>query len=112
MSTPVKVTATFFATVKPTFGTRWDQAVGTVPSVRHIRVTGITQKRPAKPDGVVVKLTLQFNEQAFLPLQPAAVIDIPDSMVEIAQVVDVEALDENDQAVAEHLAAQLRSGRG
>lgn len=99
-----QVQATFFAQVVPTFGTRYDSALGTVDCVRNVRVTAITQKRPDKPKGVVVKLTLRFNEEAFLPLKPSAVIDIPDSLVQIAQIVEVEAEDENDAAVAEHLA--------
>jgi hypothetical protein len=102
------VKATFFAVVKPKFGRRYDPALGHVDCVDSVRVIGVFQKRPAKPDGVAVKLTLEFTEQAFMPLQPAATISIPDSMVQMAQVVEVEALDENDQAVAEHLALALR----
>lgn len=104
-----KVSATFYAVVKPKFGRRYNSALGhSAEYVDSIRVIGMFQKRPTKPDGVAVKLTLEFNEQAFMPLQPAATISIPDSMVLMSQVVDVEALDENDQAVAEHLAAKLR----
>lgn len=103
----VKVEATFYAQVVPTFGTRYDRTLGTrVDTVSKVRVLAITQSRPAKPKGVVVKLTLRFNEEAFLPLKPAAVIDIPDSLVHMAQVVDVEAEDENDAAVAAYLAGQ------
>jgi hypothetical protein len=101
------VEAEFYAVVKPKFGRsgRNNQHVATVDS---IRVTGITQKRPAKPDGVVVKLKLQFNEEAFLPLQPAATILIPDSMLHSAQQIEVDVMDENDVGVVEHLANMAR----
>lgn len=98
----------FFATVKPTFGTRYVQQVGTVDCVKSIRVTNITQKRPAKPDGVVVQLRLRFNEAAFLPLKPSAVIEIPDSMVLIAQDIEVIADDPNDDAAVAIAAAFAR----
>jgi hypothetical protein len=110
MSTPPnKVETTFYAQVVPKFGRRWDRATGTwIDKVDSVTCKTITQKRPAKPAGVVVKLTLRFNEAAFLPLKPAATIEIPDSLVAISQEVDVEALDENDQAVATYLAEQAR----
>lgn len=111
MATPKQVTATFWAAVVPTFGRRW-QAGGYVTVVDSVRVNKIWQKQPTKsqlPSGaVVVKLSLRFNEQAFLPLAPVAVIDIPDSMLQMGQVVEVEALDENDVGVAEHLARVAR----
>jgi len=107
-----QVEATFYAQVVPTFGWRYDKTTGSGGNgVSKVRVVSITQSRPNKPKGVVVKLTLRFNEQAFLPLQPAAVIEIPDSMVQIAQAVEVEAEDENGQAVAEFLADQVRQGQ-
>lgn len=110
MSTPRQVSATFFAIVEPKFGWRFDSQQGQrVECVDSVRVVQILQNRPKSPKGVCVKLTLRFNEQAFMPLKPAAVIDIPDSMVTIGEVVEVEALDENDQAVVEHLAAMARS---
>jgi len=104
-----QVSTTFYAVVKPKFGRRWDTNLGHVDCVDSIRVTGITQKRPAKPDGVVCKLTLRFNEQAFMPLQPQAVIEIPDSLIAVQQDIEVEAEDPNDAAVAAALAARFKS---
>jgi len=107
-----QVDATFYAQVEPTFGTRYVQNVGSVPAVKNIRVVAITQTQPGKPRSkcVVVKLTLRFNEEAFLPLSPAAVIEIPDSMVAAGSVIEVVANDgdENATAVAEHLAKIAR----
>jgi hypothetical protein len=104
-----QVEATFYALVEARFGRRWDSTASKqVDGVVGVKVTQILQKRPAKPKGVCVKLTLRFNEQAFMPLAPAAVIDIPDSLVLMGQDVEVEAEDENDAAVAEYLADRLR----
>lgn len=112
MGTTKQVTATFWAAVVPKFGTRYVTGQGSVPTVTDVSVSKIWQKQPTKtqlPSGaVVVKLSLRFNEQAFLPLAPVAVIDIPDSMLQMHQVVEVEALDENDAGVAEHLARMAR----
>jgi len=103
-----QVETTFYAVVKPKFGRRWDSSVSRqVDCVDSIRVTGITQKRPAKPDGVVCKLTLRFNEVAFMPLQPQAVIEIPDSLIAVQQDIEVEAEDPNDAAVAAALASRF-----
>jgi hypothetical protein len=112
MSTPLglnQVEAVFFATVKPTFGKKYKPNMGPVDCVKSIRVTNVTQKRPAKPDGVVVQLRLRFNEAAFMPLQPSAVIEIPDSMIAIAHDIEVEADDPNDAAAVAVAAAAGRA---
>jgi hypothetical protein len=106
-----KVSATFYAAVVPVFRKRWISGAWE-DRVDNLKVKRIWQSRPDKAQiqagTVVVKLTVRFNEDAFLPLAPAAVIDIPDSMVQAGQVVEVEALDENDLAVAEHLAKMAK----
>lgn len=112
---PHQVKATFYAQVIPSFGSRWDVHQKTsVHGVTKITVAAITQSRPKKPrsGAVVVKLTLRFNEQAFMPLAPSAVIDIPDSLIQIGQVVEVEAADENGVAVAEYLASRAQAVSG
>lgn len=104
-----KVTATFYAVVEPKVENRYDHKIsGRRDMVTSARVTQVLQKRPDKPKGVVVKLELEFNEEAFLPLSPTAKISIPDSMLQSAQSVEVEAYDENDQGVAAHLAQMAR----
>lgn len=104
-----QVSTTFYAIVEPTFGTTWDPAAGRVDCVKSIKVTSILQNKPTSmKKGVAVKLTLRFNEQAFMPLAPVAVIDIPDSMVALASDIEVEAVDDNGAAVAQYLASTLR----
>jgi len=109
--TPDQVETTFFLTVEPKFGMVW-RGNKRQHGVEKITVKSVTQSRPAKPNGVVVKLTIRFNEAAFLPLQPQAVIEIPDAFTSIAQAVEVEAEDENGVKVAEYLASQARGASG
>lgn len=110
MAPPVKVKTTFYAQVKPKFGRRYDPIQGYIDCVDSISVVTITQKKPVRPQSGchVVKLTIQLSEQVFMPLMPAAIIDIPDSAILANDTVEVEAVDENSQRVAEHLAAALR----
>jgi len=114
-SSPVHtVEATFYAQVVPTFGNRWDSTQKhSVPGVTSIKVATITQQRPNKPQSkaVVIKLTLRFSEAAFMPLQPQAVIDIPDVLTQVGQTVVIEADDPSDggsQAAVDYLAAVAR----
>lgn len=99
------VDAKFFAQVEATkVGTRFDsKSSGTVPEVQGARVVSITQSRPAKPKSgcVVVELTLRVPEGVFLPLQPAAIIDLPDTLVQAGTLIEVEADDGNGMAVAQ-----------
>lgn len=62
---------TCFLQVEPTFFNS-----GTV---REISVARVTQKRPKQPlpGSVVVKLTVDIADAAFMPLAPAAVVEIP-----------------------------------
>jgi hypothetical protein len=112
VSTGRRVTARVFAQVKPTFGTRYDSAQGQhLPTVTSITIVSTTKSRsPAKAGCVVVELKLDFPEQAFLPLQPTAVITIPDNFVGL-DTIEIEALDPtdmNDDQVAAYLASQGR----
>lgn len=115
--TPAKqVTATFYAQVKAKITkNRWDATIASyVDQVDSITVQTITQKRPAKPASgcVVVKLQLRFNEAAFLPLSPSAVVDIPDSLIMQNQVITVVADDPNDAAAVAVAAAAARAAVG
>lgn len=111
-TTPKKVSATFYAAVVPTWGRRWINGAWE-QRVDDLKVKRIWQQKPDKAQitagTVVVKLTIRFNEDAFLPLAPVAVIDIPDSVVQASQTIEVEAFDENDQAVAQFLAEQVKA---
>jgi hypothetical protein len=113
MTPPRTVDAVVYAQVKAKFGTRYDSALTKrVQCVESIKVESITQSRTdAKAGCVVLTLTLRFPEKVFLPLQPAAVIVIPDNFVGL-DMVEVEATDPTDmnaEQVAEYLAAQGRS---
>lgn len=108
------VDATFYAQVEPKFARRWSrQHNAQVQYVESAKVVAFTQSKPAKPKGgtVTVKLTLRFPEAAFLPLEPAAIIDIPASLTS-ANVISVEAVDPNDAGVADYLATQARAAVG
>lgn len=61
--------------------------------VRSIKAVNLTQKRPTqpRPGAVMVKLTLRMPHEAFLPLSPEAVIEIPASLTE--RIVEVEAIE-------------------
>jgi hypothetical protein len=96
------VDATVFAQVEATrHTTRWSsQLQKNVPTVDGARIAAITQKRPEKPKSgcIVVELTIRIPEAAFLPMQPTAIIDIPDTFTSIAALVETEA-DVNEQGV-------------
>lgn len=64
---------TCYLQVEPTFFGR------STPTLRDITVQRVTQKRPKQPlpGSVVVKLTIDIADAAFLPLTPAAVVEIP-----------------------------------
>lgn len=106
------VDATFYAQVEPrNIRTRWDAAQRkNVETIDGASVTTITQKRPTKPKSgcVVVELTLRVPESVFLPLTPAAVIDLPDTLSQAGLLIEVEADDPNDAGVAQFLAEKAR----
>lgn len=95
-----KVDATFYAQVEPQWGyqTTYDRKNGVPPRLLGAKVVATTQQRPGRPrSGVVlVKLTLRLPAGAFLPLQPEAVVEIPDSLTET--VLEVTATDPTDAA--------------
>ena len=106
-----EIETTFYLDIVPQFGNVWIPGKGrSQRGVTKITVKGVTQSRPQKPKGVIVKLTLRFNEAAFMPLEPAAVIVIPDSMT--ATTIEVEAEDPNDQAAIEALVRAGKAVRG
>lgn len=67
---------------------------GEDPKIRAIKAVGLTQKRPRQPrNAVLVKLTVQVPDAAFLPLRPEAVIVIPEGMTAINEPIIVEAVE-------------------
>lgn len=75
------IDATFYAQVEPV----WSSGGGTLVGARVARVG---QKRPAQPIGgtVLVKLTLRMPTAAFKALEPAGVVEIPDTHTEPIRV--------------------------
>jgi hypothetical protein len=71
--------ATFYVQLAPDF---YYPPYGGDPSVREIRATALTQKRPRKPQSgtVMVKLTVRVPDAAFLPLRPEAIVVVPEDM--------------------------------
>jgi hypothetical protein len=61
--------------------------------VYWLRVVKATQKRPESvpADAVVVKVKLRIPDRAFAPLQPEAVVTVPEDLVQ--NPVEVEAVD-------------------
>lgn len=59
----------------------------------ELRVAKATQRRPdvVEADCVVVKVKLRVPDKAFEPLQPEAVVTVPEDLVQ--QPVEVEAVD-------------------
>ena len=96
------VDAKVFAQVEATrVSNRWSSQLHKyVPEVDGARIVAITQKRPEKPKSgcIVVELTIRLPEAAFLPMQPTAIIDIPDTFTSIAALVETEA-DVDEQGV-------------
>jgi hypothetical protein len=67
-----KVEATCYLQVEPEFNYNGSKVWGA-------RVVRMTQRKPESPLGgtVLVGITLCIPEEAFLPLRPEAVIDVP-----------------------------------
>jgi hypothetical protein len=86
------VDATFYAQVDPAWSS-WTDSEGE-RVVQAARVDRITQGRPARPKAgcVVVALTIRLPKAVFYPLQPEAIVVVPESMTELAPV-EVEAED-------------------
>lgn len=84
---------TFYVQVSPEFY-RYDST-----RLSKIRATALTQKRPTSVRGrngtVTVKLTLDIPDEAFMPLQPEAVIKVPSDLVAITPI-EIEAGDPYD----------------
>lgn len=86
---------TFYVQVEPNFGRyNWDK-----DKLTGIKAKSITQSRPTQTRGrngtVTVKLTLDIPDEAFMPLQPEAVISVPSDLVAITPLV-IEATDPHD----------------
>lgn len=95
------VKATVYLQVQPEYN-RWVSASSrdTADAIRGAKVIGSTQNRSQspKPGTVEVKITVELPKGAFLPLRPAAVVVIPESMTQ-PHPVEVEALDANESEI-------------
>lgn len=79
--------ATFYVQIEPSI------SGGNAPYVRSLTARTLTQKRPKNPIGgsVIIGLTVRLPDEAFLPLRPEAVIDIPLDLT-LGVPVEVEAV--------------------
>jgi len=87
---------TFYVQIEPTFGRyNWDK-----DKLTGIKAKSVTQSRPTQAKGrsgsIVVKLTLDIPDAAFMPLAPEAVITVPSEMVSVP--IDVAAIDPHQPA--------------
>jgi hypothetical protein len=89
--------ATFYVQIEPSFGRYTDDAGRR--KVYSLRAVNITQKSPSHPRGgaVLIKLTLRIPDAAFQPLRPEAVIVVPEDMIQINPVIDVEVTDAHQE---------------
>lgn len=105
MKQPDKVRASFYATVEPQWktGSYWTDDKDR-PILDSVKVVGITQKKPkgrTKAGAIITRLTLEFDANAFLPLQPEAVIKIGADQFEMVEVeADAPELDDEDHSGA------------
>lgn len=85
--TAQSVDAVFYVQVEPDF---W----GTAGRLRGAKAVRITQSKPHRPIGgtVMCKLTLRFPASVFMPLQPEAVVVIPEGMAAVTPI-EVEAME-------------------
>lgn len=89
--------STVFLQCEAQYDRRWSAKDGEYKEVvKAHKVVGFTQKRPGKPRSgtVLVKLTIDIPDGAFMPLEPEAVVTIPDSLTVLAPI-EVEAEDPN-----------------
>lgn len=88
--------ATFYVQLEPERG-HWEDMNTGERAILGAKAVGITQSRPRKPrpGSVVIKLTVDLPEAAFLPLRPEAIITIPAEFTDSTPIL-VEALDPTD----------------
>lgn len=79
---------TVYLQLEPQWG-RWTNRDGD-RVLAGMKVAGMTQRRPDRAKGPVVRLTLRVPDAAFLPLRPTVVIDVPDEALDFEPVVTVE----------------------
>lgn len=77
------VDAEFYIQLEPNYS-RWETRTNGEPAVQTARAVRMTAKRPTKPIGgsVMVKLTVRIPKSAFYALEPEAVIEVPEGLVE------------------------------
>ena len=89
--------ATFYVQIAPEHG-HWEDINTGEKVILGAKAVGITQQRPKKPQpgSVVVKLTVDLPEAAFLPLRPEAIISIPTELTDPTPIL-VEAHDPHSE---------------
>jgi hypothetical protein len=71
------------------------------PQLRTIKAKRMTQSRPSDPLGgsVMVKMTVEVPDSAFMPLRPEAIVVVPENFVK-DNPIEVIVEDANEQAVS------------
>ena len=89
---------TFYVQIEPEWSAYTDKNGDLV--LRTIKAKRMTQQRPNEPLGgsVMVKLTVEVPDSAFMPLRPEAVIVVPESFVK-ENPIEVVAEDAHEPAV-------------
>lgn len=77
---------TFYIHLEP----QWGRYPYNRDTLTGIKASRITQSRPDKPRGPVVKLVLRLPDAAFKPLAPEVTIDIPEEAIDFTPEVTVE----------------------
>lgn len=90
---------TFYVQIEPEFSAYASRDGD--PQLRGIKAKRMTQSRPSDPLGgsVLVKLTVEVPDGAFMPLRPEAVVVIPENFVK-DNPVHVVAEDVNAETVS------------
>lgn len=87
---------TFYVQIEPEFS-RYRTRNGE-PEISKIKATAINQNRPQHPrsGSVVIKLTIEVPESAFMPLRPEAVIVLNEDQLMNADAITVHAEDPHE----------------
>jgi hypothetical protein len=80
--------------IEPAWRTNWKDE----HALTGIKVARLTQARPGKPNGAVIKLKVRIPDAVFAPFAPEVTIDVPEHAVHYEPVVTVELPGEPDDA--------------
>lgn len=91
-STEGWVDATAYLQIQPDWGYSYGGAESPVIGARVVRLTQ-TKPKTTMPDTVLVKVTVRVPKAAFYPLEPSAVVVVPESLIQHGVTVEAGAPD-------------------